>query len=188
MTETSPVSFQTTVDDPVEKRLETVGRIQPHTEAKVVDPDTRAILPVNTPGELVVRGYLTMKAYWDEPQKTREVKDDEGWVSTGDLAVFDERGYCSITGRIKDMVIRGGQNLFPKEIEGERPSFCLSSVSQSCSLSFVLCSSCLLTRSCWAKKACRTPTGSVACAFDLGCSKSNRVGGSGSSSRHCSAS
>ncbi|GAQ90891.1 Long chain fatty acid acyl-CoA ligase [Klebsormidium nitens] len=117
MTETSPVSFQTTVDDPVEKRLETVGRIQPHTEAKVVDPETREVLPVNTPGELVVRGYLTMKSYWDEPEKTREVKDDEGWVSTGDLAAFDERGYCSITGRIKDMVIRGGQNLFPKEIE-----------------------------------------------------------------------
>lgn len=119
MTETSPVSFQTTVDDPVEKRLETVGRIQPHTEAKVVDPESRKVLPVNTPGELVVRGYLTMKSYWDEPEKTREVKDNEGWVSTGDLAAFDERGYCSITGRIKDMVIRGGQNLFPKEIEGK---------------------------------------------------------------------
>lgn len=115
MTETSPVSFQSFVDDPTEKRCETVGRVHPHLEIKIVDPDGR-IVPVGTRGELCTRGYSVMKGYWEDPEKTAESIVD-GWMHTGDLAVFDEEGFCSIVGRVKDMIIRGGENIYPREIE-----------------------------------------------------------------------
>jgi fatty-acyl-CoA synthase len=115
MTETAPVSFQSFTDDPVDKRCETVGRVHPHLEVKIVDPDGR-IVPVGTQGELCTRGYSVMKGYWDEPEKTAEAVRD-GWMHTGDLAVLDAEGFCSITGRVKDMIIRGGENIYPREVE-----------------------------------------------------------------------
>lgn len=116
MTETSPVSFQTVPDDPLERRVDSVGRIHPHLEAKVVDAGGR-IVPRGEPGELCVRGYSVMRGYWGEPERTGEVLDGEGWMHTGDLATIDEDGYCRIVGRLKDMIIRGGENVYPREIE-----------------------------------------------------------------------
>jgi len=116
MTETSPVSFQSGTDDPLERRVATVGRIHPHCEVKIVD-DAGRIVPRGTPGELCTRGYSVMLGYWDDQALTAEVLDSNGWMHTGDLAVLDEQGYCNIVGRIKDMVIRGGENLYPREIE-----------------------------------------------------------------------
>ncbi|KVD42217.1 AMP-binding protein [Burkholderia sp. ABCPW 11] len=115
MTETSPVSFQSSTDDPLEKRTTTVGRIQPHLEVKIVDP-AGDIVPVGATGELCTKGYSVMLGYWDDDAKTREVLVD-GWMHTGDLATLDEDGYCNIVGRLKDMVIRGGENVYPREIE-----------------------------------------------------------------------
>ncbi len=115
MTETSPVSFQSFVDDPTDKRCETVGRVHPHLEVKIVDQDGQ-IVPVGTQGELCTRGYSVMKGYWEDPEKTSETILD-GWMHTGDLAVFDDDGFCSIVGRVKDMIIRGGENIYPREIE-----------------------------------------------------------------------
>jgi fatty-acyl-CoA synthase len=117
MTETSPVSTQTRVDDDLERRTETIGRVLPHVEIKVIDPLTGATVPRNTPGELCTRGYSVMLGYWEQPDKTAEAVDSEGWMHTGDLAVMREDGYCGIVGRIKDMVIRGGENVYPREIE-----------------------------------------------------------------------
>ncbi|MFE9243292.1 AMP-binding protein [Nocardiopsis sp. NPDC006938] len=117
MTETSPVSTQTRVDDSVERRVSTVGRVGPHLEVKVVDPDSGITVARGTPGELCTRGYSVMLGYWDQPDRTAEVIDAARWMHTGDLAVMDEDGYVSITGRIKDMVIRGGENIYPREIE-----------------------------------------------------------------------
>ena len=116
MTETSPVSFQSMTDDPVEKRVSTVGHIHPHLEVKLVDPQGQ-IVPTGAVGELCTRGYSVMRGYWNEPQKTAEAIDAEGWMHTGDLATIDADGYCSIVGRSKDMLIRGGENVYPREIE-----------------------------------------------------------------------
>ena len=115
MTETSPVSFQSFVDDPTDKRCETTGRVHPHLEVKIVDQDGQ-IAPVGTPGELCTRGYSVMKGYWEDPERTTESIVD-GWMHTGDLAVLDDEGFCSIVGRVKDMIIRGGENIYPREIE-----------------------------------------------------------------------
>ena len=117
MTETSPISTQTQVDDPVEKRVSTVGRAHPHLEIKVVDPVTGAIVPRGTPGEQCTRGYSVMLGYWDDEEATRRAIDAAGWMHTGDLAVMDDDGYLKIVGRIKDMIIRGGENIYPREIE-----------------------------------------------------------------------
>lgn len=117
MTETSPVSTQTRADDPVERRVSTVGRVHPHVEVKVVEPATGRTVPRGTPGELCTRGYSVMLGYWEQPETTAEAVDGEGWMHTGDLAVMDDQGYVGITGRIKDMVIRGGENIYPREIE-----------------------------------------------------------------------
>ncbi|WP_116246232.1 AMP-binding protein [Nocardiopsis sp. FIRDI 009] len=117
MTETSPVSTQTRRDDTVERRVSTVGRVGPHLEVKVIDPDTGVTVPRGTPGELCTRGYSVMLGYWDMPDRTAEAIDASRWMHTGDLAVMDEEGYVSITGRIKDMVIRGGENVYPREVE-----------------------------------------------------------------------
>jgi fatty-acyl-CoA synthase len=116
MTETSPVSFQSSPHDSIDKRVTTVGRIHPHVEAKVVDEAGRTV-PVGSDGEICTRGYLVMAGYWDDEERTREAIDDEGWMHTGDLGRMDEEGFLNIVGRVKDMVIRGGENLFPKEIE-----------------------------------------------------------------------
>jgi fatty-acyl-CoA synthase len=116
MTETSPVSFQSATDDPLERRVSTVGRIQPHLEVKIVDIEGR-IVPRGQSGELCTRGYSIMLGYWDDKVKTDEVLDAAGWMHSGDLATIDADGYCNIVGRIKDMVIRGGENLYPREIE-----------------------------------------------------------------------
>jgi len=115
MTETSPVSFQSGTDDPVERRVATVGRIQPHLEVKIVDADGR-IVAVGEKGELCTRGYSVMLGYWDDELRTREAIRD-GWMHTGDLATIDAEGYCNIVGRVKDMLIRGGENVYPREIE-----------------------------------------------------------------------
>ena len=117
MTETSPVSTQTRRDDSLERRVSTVGRVGPHLEIKVIDPGSGVTVPRGTPGELCTRGYSVMLGYWNEPEKTAEAIDAGRWMHTGDLAVMDEDGYVSITGRIKDMVIRGGENVYPREIE-----------------------------------------------------------------------
>ncbi|MFJ2576835.1 AMP-binding protein [Kitasatospora aureofaciens] len=117
MTETSPVSTQTRADDSVERRVSTVGRVGPHLEVKVVDPVTGRTVPRGEPGELCTRGYSVMLGYWGEPERTAEAVDAARWMHTGDLAVMDDDGYLGITGRIKDMVIRGGENLYPREIE-----------------------------------------------------------------------
>jgi fatty-acyl-CoA synthase len=116
MTETSPVSFQTTVEDPLERRVSTVGRIHPHVEVKIVD-DRGNVVPPGVPGELCTRGYSVMLGYWDDPNRTAEAVDPAGWMHTGDLATLDAEGYCNIVGRIKDMVIRGGENVYPREVE-----------------------------------------------------------------------
>jgi len=116
MTETSPISMQSAVDDPLEKRVTTVGRIQPHVEVKIVDPDGR-IVPVGVKGELCTRGYLVMRGYWEDAARTAESLDAAGWMHSGDLATIDADGWCNIVGRAKDMLIRGGENVFPREIE-----------------------------------------------------------------------
>ena len=116
MTETSPVTFQTSIDDPVERRVNSVGRVQAHCEAKVIDEHGRTV-PAGVPGELLTRGYCVMRGYWGDAEHTRESIDEAGWMHTGDIATIDSEGYCRITGRSKDMVIRGGENLFPREIE-----------------------------------------------------------------------
>ncbi|WP_232717931.1 AMP-binding protein [Gordonia metallireducens] len=117
MTETSPVSTQTRVDDPLELRVTTVGQVGPHLEIKIVAPGTGETLGRNETGELCTRGYSVMTGYWNDPEKTAEAIDSEGWMHTGDLAEMDDAGYVRITGRIKDMVIRGGENIYPREIE-----------------------------------------------------------------------
>jgi fatty-acyl-CoA synthase len=117
MTETSPVSCQTRADDDMERRVSTVGRVHPHVEVKVVDPGTGLVLPRGTPGEMCTRGYCVMLGYWNEKEKTAEVIDAARWMHTGDLAVMDQAGYLNIVGRIKDMVIRGGENVYPREVE-----------------------------------------------------------------------
>ena len=116
MTETSPVSFQTTADDPLERRVSTVGRIHPHLEVKIVDAEGR-IVPRGAPGELCTRGYSVMLGYWGDEARTKEAIDAARWMHTGDLATIDDEGYCNIVGRIKDMIIRGGENVYPREIE-----------------------------------------------------------------------
>ena len=117
MTETSPVSCQSTTDTPVEKRVSTVGQVLPHLEIKIVDPLTGQIVERGQPGELCTRGYSVMLGYWNQPERTREAIDADGFMHTGDLATIDAHGYVNIVGRIKDMVIRGGENLYPREIE-----------------------------------------------------------------------
>ncbi|WP_457106603.1 AMP-binding protein [Methylobacterium sp. P5_C11] len=116
MTETSPVSFQSASDDPLERRVTTVGRIHPHLEVKIVDPEGR-VVPRGERGELCTRGYSVMLGYWGDAERTAEVLDAAGWMNTGDLATLDGEGYCNIVGRIKDMVIRGGENIYPREVE-----------------------------------------------------------------------
>ena len=116
MTETSPVSFQSSVDDTLERRVSTVGRIQPHLQVKVIDP-SGATVARGVSGELCTRGYSVMQGYWGDPVRTSEVLDEAGWMHTGDLAVIDPQGYCNIVGRIKDMIIRGGENVYPREVE-----------------------------------------------------------------------
>jgi fatty-acyl-CoA synthase len=116
MTETSPVSLQSAVDDPLALRVSTVGRIQPHLEVKIVD-DAGRLVARGEPGELCTRGYSVMLGYWDDPERTAEAIDRAGWMHTGDLATMNDAGYCNIVGRIKDMVIRGGENIYPREIE-----------------------------------------------------------------------
>jgi fatty-acyl-CoA synthase len=116
MTETGPVSFQTAIDDPVARRVGSVGRVLPHIEIKIVDEDRR-IVPRGTPGELLTRGYCVMPRYWGDRERTAKAIDEARWIASGDVAVLDEDGYCEIVGRIKDMLIRGGENIFPREIE-----------------------------------------------------------------------
>lgn len=117
MTETSPVSTQSRPDDPIDKRVSTVGRVHPHVEVKIVDPVSGAVLPRGQTGELCTRGYSVMLGYWENPEATAASIDRAGWMHTGDLGALDDEGYVSITGRIKDMVIRGGENIYPREIE-----------------------------------------------------------------------
>ena len=116
MTETSPVSFQSDVDDPVDKRVATVGRAHPHVEVKIIDEQGRTV-PVGQSGELCTRGYSVMRGYWNDEARTAEALDNEGWMHTGDLATLDAEGYGNIIGRVKDMVIRGGENVYPREVE-----------------------------------------------------------------------
>ena len=117
MTETSPVSTQTRIGTPLEKQVSTVGQIHPHLEVKVVDPETGKVNPINTAGELCTRGYSVMLGYWNDEERTRQAIDNARWMHTGDLATIDEDGYINIVGRIKDMIIRGGENVYPREIE-----------------------------------------------------------------------
>ena len=117
MTETSPVSTQTSAQDTLDKRVATVGRVHPHVEVRIADPETGATVARGHAGELMTRGYSVMLGYWDDDARTAEAIDDEGWMHTGDLAVMDEEGYINIVGRIKDMIIRGGENVYPREIE-----------------------------------------------------------------------
>lgn len=117
MTETSPVSCQTLIDDDLDRRTATIGRAHPHLEVKVINPETGETVERGEPGEFCTRGYSVMLGYWDNDEKTREAIDSEGWMHTGDLAVMRSDGYCAIVGRIKDMVIRGGENVYPREIE-----------------------------------------------------------------------
>jgi fatty-acyl-CoA synthase len=117
MTETSPVSFQSQVDDPIELRVSTVGRVLPHLECKIVNPETGATVLRGTPGELCTRGYAVMLGYWNDDQATAAAIDAARWMHSGDLAVMNDDGYVAITGRIKDMIIRGGENVYPREIE-----------------------------------------------------------------------
>ena len=117
MTETSPVSTQTRVDDPVEKRVGSVGRIHPHVEIKVIDPENGRIVPRGASGELCTRGYVVMLGYWNETEATAAAIDEARWMHSGDLAMMDDEGYLRIVGRIKDMIIRGGENIYPREVE-----------------------------------------------------------------------
>lgn len=117
MTETSPVSCQSSTDTPLDKRVSTVGKVQPHLEVKIIDPESGAVVPPGVSGELCTKGYSVMHGYWDDPERTREAIDADGFMHTGDLATMDAEGYVNIVGRIKDMVIRGGENLYPREIE-----------------------------------------------------------------------
>ncbi|KUH85864.1 AMP-binding protein [Mycobacterium sp. GA-1999] len=117
MTETSPVSCQTLIDDDLERRTATIGRAHPHVEIKIVDPDTGALVERGQPGEFCTRGYSVMLGYWNDDEKTAQAIDSDGWMHTGDLAVMRDDGYCNVVGRIKDMVIRGGENIYPREIE-----------------------------------------------------------------------
>ncbi|WP_439588038.1 AMP-binding protein [Hydrogenophaga sp.] len=117
MTETSPVSCQSSTDTPLHKRVSTVGTVQPHLEVKIIDPETGATVPRSRSGELCTRGYSVMHGYWGDEEKTREAIDTEGWMHTSDLATMDDEGYVNIVGRIKDLVIRGGENIYPREIE-----------------------------------------------------------------------
>ncbi len=117
MTETSPVSTQTSADDETDRRVSTVGRVHPHLEVKVIDPETAVVVPRGSHGELCTRGYSVMLGYWDDPERTAEAIDSGRWMHTGDLAVMDDAGYLNIVGRIKDMVIRGGENIYPREVE-----------------------------------------------------------------------
>src|SRR5262245_53591797 len=117
MTETSPVSTQTAAGDSLEKRTQTVGRVHPHLEVKLIDPSTGATVPRGEPGELLTRGYSVMAGYWNDPERTAEAVDAQGWMHTGDLATMDDDGYLNIVGRSKDMVIRGGENIYPREVE-----------------------------------------------------------------------
>jgi fatty-acyl-CoA synthase len=117
MTETSPVSTQTLTNDPIDKRVGTVGRVHPHVEVKIIEPETGLVAPLGVNGELCTRGYSVMLGYWNEPEKTAEAIDAARWMHTGDLAVMDGEGYVNIVGRIKDMIIRGGENVYPREIE-----------------------------------------------------------------------
>jgi len=117
MTETSPVSCQSMTDTPLEKRVSTVGQVQPHLQVKIVDPESGAVMPIGSSGELCTHGYSVMHGYWGDEAKTREAIDGEGWMHTGDLATMDSEGYVNIVGRMKDMVIRGGENIYPREIE-----------------------------------------------------------------------
>jgi fatty-acyl-CoA synthase len=117
MTETAPLSTQTSVDDAVEKRVSTVGRVHPHVEIKIVDPETGATVPRGTPGEQCTRGYNVMLGYWRDERATHEAIDADGWMHSGDLATMDDEGYVAIVGRIKDMLIRGGENIYPREVE-----------------------------------------------------------------------
>lgn len=116
MTETSPVSFQSSATDPLERRVSTVGRIHPHVEVKIIDADGAIVAPGVT-GELLTRGYSVMRGYWNDAESSAGAIDDAGWMHTGDLATIDEEGYCNIVGRIKDLIIRGGENIYPREIE-----------------------------------------------------------------------
>ena len=116
MTETGPVSFETSVHDPVERRVTTVGRVLPHTEVKIVDEAGR-VVPVGIPGELLTRGYCVMSGYWNDHERTKKAIDEAHWIRSGDIATLDEEGYCNIVGRLKDMLIRGGETIFPREIE-----------------------------------------------------------------------
>ncbi|WP_323800083.1 AMP-binding protein [Parasphingorhabdus sp.] len=116
MTETSPLTTQTATDDPLNERVSTVGRVHPHAEAKVVGPDGSTV-PIGEQGEYCSRGYAVMRGYWDDPEKTAEAIDADGWMHSGDIATMDDKGYVRITGRIKDMIIRGGENIYPREIE-----------------------------------------------------------------------
>ncbi len=117
MTETSPVSTQSSWNDPLDRRVSTVGRVHPHVEIKIVDPESGAIVPRGVPGELCTRGYSVMIGYWGNDEATRDAIDTAGWMHTGDLATADEEGYVNIVGRIKDMIIRGGENVYPREVE-----------------------------------------------------------------------
>jgi fatty-acyl-CoA synthase len=117
MTETSPLSTQTRHDTPFDKRVSTVGKILPHTEIKIIHPETHQVVPIGETGELCTRGYCVMLGYWNDPEKTKESIDSAGWMHSGDLAIMDDEGYINIVGRIKDMIIRGGENIYPKVIE-----------------------------------------------------------------------
>jgi fatty-acyl-CoA synthase len=117
MTETSPVSTQTRADDDLDRRVSTVGQVHPHVEVKIIDPETGRTVPRGTPGEFCTRGYSVMLGYWNEPEKTAEAIDSARWMHTGDLGVMDEAGYLNIVGRIKDLIIRGGENVYPREVE-----------------------------------------------------------------------
>ncbi len=116
MTETSPISFQSCTQDPIDRRVATVGRIHPHVEVKIVGP-TGEVVPIGVSGELCTRGYSVMRGYWEDPDRTAEAIDASGWMHSGDLAIIDDQGYCTIVGRLKDMLIRGGENIYPREIE-----------------------------------------------------------------------
>lgn len=117
MTETSPVSFQTRTDDPIDRQVSTVGRVHPHVECKIIDPETGATVPRGVTGELLSRGYIVMLGYWENPEATAGAIDRAGWMHTGDLADMDDDGYVRIVGRVKDMIIRGGENVYPREVE-----------------------------------------------------------------------
>jgi len=117
MTETSPVSTQTRIGSPLEKQVSTVGQIHPHQEIKIIDPSTEKVMPIGETGELCTRGYSVMLGYWNNEEQTNDTIDAARWIHTGDLATMDEEGYLKIVGRIKDMIIRGGENVYPREIE-----------------------------------------------------------------------